>query len=101
MCRKLKWAARSKMYNPNAFSPDLGFPRSQKRAWTLVTRRKTMMKTLISTLALTAAFTAVPLAFADEWVDYAPSKEPWTVTTVKVAPGKLDDYIVGLKNSYA
>lgn len=60
-----------------------------------------MMKTLISTLALTAALTAPPLAFADEWVDYAPTKEPWTVTTVKVAPGKLDDYIIGLKKSYA
>jgi hypothetical protein len=59
-----------------------------------------MMKTLISTLALTAAFTSVPPAFADEWVDYAPTKEPWQVTTVKVAPGKLDDYIVGLKKSY-
>ncbi|HEX4505888.1 MAG TPA: hypothetical protein VH722_09180 [Alphaproteobacteria bacterium] len=59
------------------------------------------MKTLIPTLALTAALTAAPLAFADEWVDYAPTKEPWTVTTVKVAPGKLDDYIVGLKKSYA
>lgn len=60
-----------------------------------------MMKTLISSLALTTAFTVAPLAFADEWVDYAPAKEPWTVTTVKVAPGKLDDYIIGLKKSYA
>jgi hypothetical protein len=58
------------------------------------------MRKLLSTLALTAALTAAPLAFADVWVDYAPSKEPWTVTTVKVAPGKLDDYIVGLKKSY-
>ena len=58
------------------------------------------MRTLLSTLALTAALTAAPLAFADVWVDYAPTKEPWTVTTVKVAPGKLDDYIVGLKKSY-
>jgi hypothetical protein len=60
-----------------------------------------MMKTLISTLALTTAFMAAPLAFADEWVDYAPSKEPWQVTTVKVEAGKLDDYILGLKKSYA
>jgi hypothetical protein len=60
-----------------------------------------MKRTLLSILAATAALTVAPLAFADEWVDYAPTKEPWTVTTVKVAPGKLDDYIVGLKKSYA
>ena len=59
-----------------------------------------MMRTLLPILAATAALAIAPLAFADEWVDYAPTKEPWTVTTVKVAPGKLDDYIVGLKKSY-
>jgi hypothetical protein len=58
------------------------------------------MKNLIPMLAATASLTLAPLALADEWVDYAPSKEPWQVTTVKVAPGKLDDYIVGLKKSY-
>jgi hypothetical protein len=58
------------------------------------------MKNLIPMLAATAALTAAPLALADEWIDYAPSKEPWQVTTVKVAPGKLDDYVIGLKKSY-
>ena len=58
------------------------------------------MKTLLAALAATTLL-AAPLALADEWVDYAPTKEPWQVTTVKVAPGKLDDYIVGLKKSYA
>jgi hypothetical protein len=56
------------------------------------------MKTL--TLAATVAFTAAPVALADQWVDYAPSKQPWEVTTVKVEAGKLDDYLVSLKKSY-
>ena len=59
-----------------------------------------MKKALLPMLAAAAALTIAPLALADEWVDYAPTKEPWQVTTVKVAPGKLDDYIIGLKKSY-
>ena len=59
-----------------------------------------MMKTLLSTLAASAVLAMGSIAVADMWVDYAPTKEPWQVTTVKVAPGKLDDYIVGLKKSY-
>jgi hypothetical protein len=51
-------------------------------------------------LAASVAFAAAPVAFADEWVDYAPSKEPWEVTTVKVEAGKLDDYLISLKKSY-
>jgi len=56
------------------------------------------MKTL--TLASAIAFAAAPVALADQWVDYAPSKQPWEVTTVKVEAGKLDDYLVSLKKSY-
>jgi len=56
------------------------------------------MKTL--TLAATVVFAAAPVALADRWVDYAPSKQPWEVTTVKVEAGKLDDYLVSLKKSY-
>jgi len=59
-----------------------------------------MMKTLLSTLAASAVLAMGSIAVADMWVDYAPTKEPWQVTTVKVAPGKLDDYIIGLKKSY-
>ena len=58
------------------------------------------MKNLIPIMAATATLILAPLAVADLWVDYAPTKEPWQVTTVKVAPGKLDDYIIGLKKSY-
>ena len=53
------------------------------------------------TLAATVIFAAAPVALADQWVDYAPSKQPWEVTTVKVEAGKLDDYLVSLNKSYA
>jgi len=57
------------------------------------------MKTLLAAVAASTLL-VVPLAFADQWVDYAPAKEPWDVVTVKVEAGKLDDYLVGLKKSY-
>jgi hypothetical protein len=57
-------------------------------------------RTLLSTLAAAAFLAAAPLALADQWVDYAPGASPWEVTTVKVAPGKLDDYIMSLKKSF-
>ena len=53
----------------------------------------------IATAFLSLAATTT--ALADQWVDYAPANEPWDVTTVKVAPGKLDDYIVSLRKSWA
>jgi hypothetical protein len=60
------------------------------------------MKNLkIAALVAAAGFAIAPLALAEEWTDYAPSKEPWTVTTVKVEAGKLDDYLVSLQKSYA
>jgi hypothetical protein len=61
------------------------------------------MKTLLAAVAAPTLFVgllAAPLALADQWVDYAPAKEPWDVTTVKVESSKLDDYLVGLKKSY-
>jgi len=57
------------------------------------------MKTLLAALAASTLL-ATPLALADQWVDYAPAKEPWQVTTVKVEAGKLDDYLISLKKSY-
>jgi hypothetical protein len=59
-----------------------------------------MLSMRVLTLAATVAFAAAPAALADQWVDYAPSKQPWEVTTVKVEDGKLDDYLVSLKKSY-
>ena len=39
-------------------------------------------------------------ASAEQWVDYAPQKGVWSVTTVKVDPNKIDDYLVGLKANW-
>ncbi|MGA7673892.1 MAG: hypothetical protein WCA78_02465 [Rhizomicrobium sp.] len=39
-------------------------------------------------------------ASAEQWVDYAPQKGVWAVTTVKVDPNKVDDYLVGLKANW-
>ena len=58
------------------------------------------MSLRILTLAAAVAFAAAPMALADQWVDYAPSKQPWEVVSVKVEAGKLDDYLVSLKKSY-
>ena len=54
----------------------------------------------LMTVGLMACATSMA-ARAEQWVDYAPTKEPWTITTVKVEPGKLDDYIVSLKGTVA
>jgi hypothetical protein len=57
------------------------------------------MKTLLAAIAASTML-AAPFALADQWVDYAPAKEPWEVVTVKVEAGKLDDYLISLKKSY-
>lgn len=48
--------------------------------------------------ALIAGWTSS--ASAKQWVDYSPGKGVWEVTTVKVDPNKIDDYLVGLKKSW-
>jgi hypothetical protein len=88
------------MYNSRPFFLGLGSPAPAFADKTPSHEEKKMNKSLLSTLAATAALTMGSFAVADMWVDYAPTKEPWQVTTVKVAPGKLDDYIIGLKKSY-
>lgn len=53
----------------------------------------------ISRIALgTIAVTfAASLACADPYKDYTPEKGVWKVTTVRVDPNHVDDYLVGLK----
>jgi hypothetical protein len=58
-----------------------------------------MLSFKAAALTATALF-AAPYALADQWVDYAPSNEPWEITTVKVEAGNLDDYLVSLNKSY-
>ena len=52
------------------------------------------------TLGVAAAAFAVSTAYADEYKDYTPEKGVWQVTTVKVDPNHIDDYLVGLKKSW-
>jgi hypothetical protein len=48
-------------------------------------------------LAIVASAFATSTAFADPYKDYTPEKGVWQVTTVKVDPNHIDDYLVGLK----
>jgi hypothetical protein len=56
------------------------------------------MKIAVCAVALLAGGTGV--AAAEMWEDYAPSKEVWSVTQVKVQPNKLDDYLKGLHQTW-
>jgi hypothetical protein len=39
-------------------------------------------------------------ATAEPWVDWAPQKGVYSVTTVKVDPNHIDDYLTGLKKTW-
>ena len=50
-------------------------------------------------LGMIAAAFAVSTAYADPYKDYTPEKGVWQVTTMKVDPNHIDDYLVGLKRA--
>lgn len=50
---------------------------------------------LASALAITSS-----AATAEIYKDYTPSKEVWTFTYVNVKPNKMDDYLMGLKQTW-
>jgi hypothetical protein len=56
---------------------------------------------IATTLAALAAFGFVTSAQAEIWKDYAPSKAVWNVTFVTVKPNRIDDYLLGLKQTWA
>jgi hypothetical protein len=59
---------------------------------------------MIMKFHLVAAFCALALAgsaSAEPWVDYTPQKGVWHITTIKVDPNKVDDYLKGLKANWA
>jgi hypothetical protein len=47
-----------------------------------------------------AACGVVASAQAELYKDYAPSKAVWNLTMVKVQPNRIDDYLMGLKQSW-
>jgi hypothetical protein len=60
------------------------------------------MKSTSKLLALALATLGLAgTASAEIWKDYEPSKAIWNVTMVKVDPNNIDDYLMGLKQSWA
>ncbi|MBF8293409.1 MAG: hypothetical protein HW392_2236 [Steroidobacteraceae bacterium] len=55
--------------------------------------------------AIAASAAALALASSAQafevYTDYTPSKEVWNVTMVKVNPNRIDDYLEGLKQTWA
>lgn len=58
------------------------------------------MKSIIFAGVCALAFVSAVPASAKMWVDYTPQKGYWEVTTVKVDPNKIDDYLTALKTSW-
>jgi hypothetical protein len=54
---------------------------------------------LLACIALGGLMTA-GAALAEPYTDYTPQKGVWHVTTVKVDPNHVDDYITGLKRTW-
>ena len=58
----------------------------------------------MKSFAITASAVALSWAFNAQafevHTDYAPSKEVWNVTMVKVNPNRIDDYLEGLKQTW-
>ncbi len=56
-------------------------------------------------ISIAAAAAALALAGSaqafEEYTDYTPSKEVWNVTMVRVNPNRIDDYLEGLKQTWA
>jgi hypothetical protein len=63
-------------------------------------REKIMSSTNKIVLGVAAAAFAASMAQADPYKDYTPAKGVWQVTTMKVDPNHIDDYLVGLKKSW-
>lgn len=58
------------------------------------------MKSVLFAGACALALACTVPASAKQWVDYSPQKGYWEVTTVKVDPNKIDDYLTGLKQTW-
>jgi hypothetical protein len=60
------------------------------------------MRALIGACAVAGLLAiAGTVALADQWVDYTPTKGVWSKTLVHVEPGRIDDYLVALKKTWA
>ena len=59
-----------------------------------------MKKISIAAAAATLALAGSAQAF-EVYTDYTPSKEVWNVRMVRVNPNRIDDYLEGLKQTWA
>ena len=59
------------------------------------------MKLLIIAVFATAALGLASSAAAEPYQDYTPAKGAWQITEVHVDPSHIDDYLTGLKTSWA
>jgi hypothetical protein len=59
------------------------------------------MKPTIMAAALAAGVLLAGSSIAEPWTDYTPHKGVWHVQTIKVDPNHIDDYLVGLKKTWA
>ena len=59
-----------------------------------------MKRFAIAASAAALALSVSAQAF-EVYTDYTPSKEVWNVTLVKVNPNRIDDYLEGLKQTWA
>ena len=58
-----------------------------------------MLKT-IAAFALAGGLVGAGAAWAEPYTDWTPTKGAWEVTTIKVDPNHIDDYLTGLKKSW-
>jgi len=58
------------------------------------------MKTIATPIIGSLAVLCFGLARAEPYVDYTPQKGVWHVTTLKVDPNHIDDYLTGLKTTW-
>jgi hypothetical protein len=55
---------------------------------------------IITLSALAGGLALAGAAFAEPYTDWTPTKGAWEVTTVKVEPSHVDDYLTGLKKGW-
>jgi hypothetical protein len=59
------------------------------------------MNKILLAIGLAAGLLTAGVAFAEPYTDYTPVKGAWHVTTIKVDPNHIDDYVTGLKKTWA
>ncbi|HEY2444972.1 MAG TPA: hypothetical protein VGI20_04465 [Rhizomicrobium sp.] len=58
------------------------------------------MNRIILAASLAVGALAASAVWAEQYVDYTPVKGVWQVTTIRVDPNHIDDYLVGLRKGW-